>query len=83
MVPADRKMQGLVLDMNVRENVTLSNWQALSRWGFFLSQREKQHSQQWIDRLGIRMAGGMSTKLRFLSGGNQQKWYWPAGWKPM
>ncbi|MEP6986804.1 MAG: sugar ABC transporter ATP-binding protein, partial [Chloroflexota bacterium] len=29
--------------------------------------------QQWIDRLGIRMAGGMTTKLRFLSGGNQQK----------
>ncbi len=73
LVPADRKVQGLILDMNVRENVTLSNWNPLSRLGFFQSQTEKQHAQQWIDRLGIRMAGGMATKLRFLSGGNQQK----------
>ncbi len=73
LVPADRKVQGLVLDMNVRENVTLSNWQALSHWGFFQRGMERNRAQQWIDRLGIRMAGGMSTKLRFLSGGNQQK----------
>ncbi|MCC7449089.1 MAG: sugar ABC transporter ATP-binding protein [Anaerolineae bacterium] len=73
LVPADRKVSGLVLDMNVRENVTLSNWGPLSRMGFFQSRAEKQHAQQWIDRLGIRMAGGMATKLRFLSGGNQQK----------
>ena len=73
LVPADRKVQGLVLDMNVRENVTLSNWGPLSRLGFFQGVSEKQHAQQWIDRLGIKMAGGMATKLRFLSGGNQQK----------
>jgi ABC-type sugar transport system ATPase subunit len=73
MVPADRKIQGLVLDMNVRENVTLSNWRRLARWGFFLRRTEKQHAQQWIKELGIRMVGGMTTKLRFLSGGNQQK----------
>lgn len=72
-VPADRKVQGLVLDMNVRENITLSNWRALARGGFFQRGVERGRAQQWIDRLGIRMAGGMSTKLRFLSGGNQQK----------
>ena len=73
MVPADRKVQALVLDMNVRDNVTLSNWRQLSHLGFFLRQKEKQHTQQWVDRLGIRMAGGLNTRLRFLSGGNQQK----------
>lgn len=73
LVPADRKVQGLVLDMNVRENVTLSNWRALSRWGFIQRRIERNRAQQWIDRLGIRVAGGMTTKLRFLSGGNQQK----------
>ena len=73
LVPADRKVQGLVLDMNVRENVTLSNWGAMSNWGFIQNGTERTRAQQWIDRLGIRMAGGMSTKLRFLSGGNQQK----------
>jgi len=73
LVPGDRKVQGLVLDMNVRENVTLSNWGAMSTWGFFQRGAERSRAQGWIDRLGIRMAGGMSTKLRFLSGGNQQK----------
>jgi ribose transport system ATP-binding protein len=73
LVPADRKVQGLVLDMNVRENVTLSNWDSLSRWSFFRRGDERNRAQQWIDRLGIRMTSGMTSKLRFLSGGNQQK----------
>lgn len=72
-VPIDRKVNGLVLEMSVRKNVTLSNWQKLALAGVFLNQREKQHTQQWIDRLGIRMAGGMEVETRFLSGGNQQK----------
>jgi ribose transport system ATP-binding protein len=73
LVPGDRKVYGLVLDMNVRENITLSNWQAVAPGGFFRRGQERQHAQGWIDRLGIRMAGGMTTKLRYLSGGNQQK----------
>ncbi len=72
-VPIDRKVNGLVLGMNVRENLTLSNWSPLSRLGFFHRQLERSHAQQWIDRLGIRMAGGMEVETRFLSGGNQQK----------
>ncbi len=72
-VPIDRKVRGLVLGMSVRKNLTLSNWQNLSRLSFFFPQLERQHSQSWIDALGIRMAGGMDVPVRFLSGGNQQK----------
>jgi rhamnose transport system ATP-binding protein len=72
-VPADRKVLGLILDMNVRENITLSNWRGLARWGFFRSEDEQQRTQQWIERLAIRSLGGMAAKLRFLSGGNQQR----------
>jgi ribose transport system ATP-binding protein len=73
LVPVDRKVQGLVLGMNVRENVTLSNWRELTNVGFFQRQAERGHARSWIDRLGIRMAGGMEVETRFLSGGNQQK----------
>lgn len=73
LVPIDRKVQGLVLDMSVRGNLTLSNWQALSRLGFFDRRTEQAHAQTWVDRLGIRMAGGVETETRYLSGGNQQK----------
>jgi ribose transport system ATP-binding protein len=62
-----------VLGMNVRENLTLSNWPSLAPSGFFQTGLERRHAQQWIDRLGIRMAGGMEVETRFLSGGNQQK----------
>ncbi|MBI1878897.1 MAG: sugar ABC transporter ATP-binding protein, partial [Chloroflexi bacterium] len=72
-VPIDRKVNGLVLGMTVRENLTLSNWSPLSRLGFFQRQLDRSHAQQWIDRLDIRMAGGMEMETRFLSGGNQQK----------
>ena len=73
LVPIDRKVQGLVLGMNVRENLTLSNWRQLSRLGFFQRNEEKAHARTWIDRIGIRMAGDMEVETRFLSGGNQQK----------
>lgn len=73
LVPIDRKIQGLVLDMSVRKNIALSNWKNLANYGFFLQQKERAHVQSWIDRLGIRMAGSMETAARFLSGGNQQK----------
>ncbi len=73
LVPMDRKVDGLVLEMNVRENVSLSNWATLSRFGFFVRPLERAHVQNWIDRIGIRMAGGMEVQTRFLSGGNQQK----------
>jgi ribose transport system ATP-binding protein len=73
LVPVDRKVQGLVLGRNVRENLTLSNWPAIVRFGFFQRKEETQHAQNWIDNLGIRVAGGMEVETRFMSGGNQQK----------
>lgn len=73
LVPIDRKVQGLVLGRSVRENLTLSNWPPISRLGFFQSRIEKQRAQRWIDDLGVRVAGGMETETRYMSGGNQQK----------
>ena len=73
LVPADRKVEGLVLERSVMENVTLSNWRRVARGGFFRPQVERADATQWIDRLGIRVAGGMDVKIRYLSGGNQQK----------
>jgi ribose transport system ATP-binding protein len=73
LVPVDRKVQGLVLDRSVKENITLSNWGTLTTGGFFKRGQEKTHVAGWIDRLGIRMAGGMDVRTRLLSGGNQQK----------
>jgi ABC-type sugar transport system ATPase subunit len=73
LVPADRKVEGLVLERSVKENITLSNWRRLTQAGFFQRGRERAAAARWVERLGIRMAGDMDVKIRYLSGGNQQK----------
>lgn len=72
-VPLDRKVNGLVLTMSVRKNITLSNWRSLAPAGIFQSGQESDHARNWVKQLGIRMAGGIETQTRYLSGGNQQK----------
>jgi ABC-type sugar transport system ATPase subunit len=72
-VPLDRKVNGLILDMSVRKNITLSNWHVLAKFGAFQRNLELEHSRAWVSQLGIRMAGGIEAHTRYLSGGNQQK----------
>ncbi|MBW4437938.1 MAG: sugar ABC transporter ATP-binding protein [Pleurocapsa minor GSE-CHR-MK-17-07R] len=72
-VPLDRKVNGLVLGMSVRKNITLSNWDKLAPLGVFSQGKELANTRAWVERLGIRMAGGVEVETRFLSGGNQQK----------
>ena len=72
-VPEDRKVDGLVLDMSVAENITLANWRDLSRYGILQRKQERERALHWTDRLGIRTTRGIQQEVRTLSGGNQQK----------
>jgi ABC-type sugar transport system ATPase subunit len=72
-VPIDRKVEGLVMSMSVRGNITLANWPASTHMGFFNEGTERKRARSWIDKLGIRMSGNIEEEVRFLSGGNQQK----------
>lgn len=71
-VPEDRQTQGLVLGMNVRQNVTLASLRAVSRNGFLKEVREREMTGSFIKKLSIRTPGQEQTVLN-LSGGNQQK----------
>lgn len=68
----DRKTEGIVPYMSVRENLSLALLPALSRYG--VVERDKQEAvvDQFIKRLGIKTAGP-NQPIRELSGGNQQK----------
>jgi monosaccharide-transporting ATPase len=68
----DRKTEGIIPYMSVRENLTLALLPALTRGG--VVDRDKQNAvvDQFIKRLGIRTAGP-DQPIRELSGGNQQK----------
>ena len=71
-LPEDRKQQGLILPMTVRENTTLAVLRKLSRALFVQSSEEKRVTDRFIDDLQIRTPS-REQKVNNLSGGNQQK----------
>ncbi|EYD75689.1 putative sugar uptake ABC transporter ATP-binding protein [Rubellimicrobium mesophilum DSM 19309] len=68
----DRKVEGIVPDLSVRENLTLALLPRLSRLGIVDEARERRVVEGFIKALGIRTAD-MDQPIRELSGGNQQK----------
>jgi ribose transport system ATP-binding protein len=72
LVPEDRKTEGLVLPMSVRDNVIMATLPEHARAGFVSPQKERRSSLRMRDRLAIRTPS-VETPVRFLSGGNQQK----------
>lgn len=72
LVTEDRKASGLVETMNLRENMTLANFSAVSRFGFINMETEKQISREFFEKLKVKSAGIEDT-ITNLSGGNQQK----------
>lgn len=71
-VPSERKTEGVLLNMNIRTNITLSALQNVSKNGIMQFPTEKSVAQHWIDTLRIKTAG-MDVEASSLSGGNQQK----------
>lgn len=71
-VPPERRAQGLVLGMSVRENLTLAMLSKLAPATVMRSRRERVVAQAWIRRLAIATPTS-ETPVGFLSGGSQQK----------
>ena len=72
LVPEDRKLQGLLLGFPVEQNISLAVLQRLTTLGFIDFSRESSISDRQIKALNIKTPSG-KTKIRTLSGGNQQK----------
>mgnify|MGYP000635370565 CR=1 FL=1 len=72
LVPEDRKTQGLILDMGVRENMSLVSLWPESRFGFIDFHAEQRLAQDMIPALSIKTPNERQV-VQFLSGGNQQK----------
>ncbi len=71
-VAADRKREGLIGVLTVRENTTMPFLSRFTRNGLVNTGREIGATQHWIQSLGIRTTGP-EQEIRLLSGGNQQK----------
>ena len=68
----DRKVDGIIPDLSVRENLTLAALPTLTRSGIVDRKQQQQIVDRFIQRLGIKTTGP-EQKIRDLSGGNQQK----------
>lgn len=72
LVPEDRKQQGLVIDMEVGENMSLASLRRDQKKGFLNFSKEADIADTMIDRMRVKTPSASQT-VRFLSGGNQQK----------
>ena len=72
LVPLDRKLEGLVLGMDVSANTTLGSAERYARYGLLRRRVEDARARHWVERLRVRTPS-VRQEVRLLSGGNQQK----------
>jgi ribose transport system ATP-binding protein len=72
LVPEDRKEQGLVTGLSVRQNISMPMLKALSRMSVLSRRKEHHLAQSYVSKLAIKTPS-VEQKATFLSGGNQQR----------
>ncbi|PKQ25442.1 MAG: sugar ABC transporter ATP-binding protein [Actinobacteria bacterium HGW-Actinobacteria-4] len=72
LLPEDRKLEGIIPDQSIKENIVLAALPRLSRAGVVSDARRDELVEVFMRRLRIK-AASPNQKVRELSGGNQQK----------
>lgn len=72
LLPEDRKTQGLVLGMDIADNVTLPSLRRFSRCGLVMSRRQEDVAGRLMKEFGLNRRIGRYP-VGHLSGGGQQK----------
>ncbi|MDB4759440.1 sugar ABC transporter ATP-binding protein [Akkermansiaceae bacterium] len=72
LVPEDRKGQGLILDMAVKENMSLASLRRDAKGPFVDQKKEEELTKEMTEALRVKTPGAWQL-ARYLSGGNQQK----------
>ena len=73
--PEDRQKRGLVLDYTIYENMVLDVYdlEPFSKKGLINDKAVKDYAEEISNSFDVRSGGGIFSKARALSGGNQQK----------
>ncbi len=71
-VSEDRKGDGLILDLSVKENMSISSLDKISSLFRINKNKENERVKSYIDRINIKTPS-QNQLIRNLSGGNQQK----------
>lgn len=81
-MPRDRRHQGLILPFSTADNINLASLPETATFGWEHRGKALDKARGWIEQLAIR-PGRPELPVRFMSGGNQQRRFSPAGWAPM
>lgn len=72
LIPEDRQQQGLALPLTLADNCNLISGRDTSKLGIRRVREEQEIARKNVNELRIRTPG-ISQRVKFLSGGNQQK----------
>jgi ABC-type sugar transport system ATPase subunit len=72
LLTEDRKGEGLVLQMSVTQNITLSSIKDFASYGLIRTRDEATCSREFVEKFSIKTPS-LRQKVEYLSGGNQQK----------
>ena len=72
LIPEDRKLHGIILELSIKENLALPNYRMISGRGMVSKNKENSLVKAQIDRLRIKTPS-QNQLVKNLSGGNQQK----------
>lgn len=72
LLSENRKEEGLMLGRTLADNLTITRYGPMSRWGFIRPGEQHRVALDWMKRLDVRARDPVQT-MGELSGGNQQK----------
>lgn len=72
LAPEDRRQTGLILDVPIRENITLPSIWKFAKSGLISKEAESKTSKEMCEKLNVKTPS-IETNVGNLSGGNQQK----------
>lgn len=70
--PEDRKGEGIIGELSIRENIILAVQSSRGIWGYISRKKQEEIARQYIELLKVKTPN-MEDRIDQLSGGNQQK----------
>jgi ribose transport system ATP-binding protein len=72
LLSENRKEEGLLLNRSLADNLTITHFGPISKFGFINGRKQSLATQHWMEQLDVRAASPAQPIVE-LSGGNQQK----------
>lgn len=68
----NRKVEGIIPNLTIAENISIANMKQVSRWGVIQRAKQRAVAEEYVKKIRIKTTG-IDQKICNLSGGNQQK----------